>query len=61
MAGFYAMDTNLDELPFEMREKQQCEIIDSLNSVKQARNIIRASSTSKHGQHGDSWEIKGVI
>ena len=31
--GFYAMDTNLEEHPFEMREKQQREIIDSLKTM----------------------------
>ena len=28
------MDTNLDELPFKMREKQQKRIIESLNKKK---------------------------
>ena len=61
--GFYAMDTNLDELPFEMREKQQREIIDSLNSSKTVWNIVYGHHPYRStGQHGDSFgELKALF
>ena len=60
--GFYAMDTNLDELPFQMREKQQLEVIESLNKSKTDWNIVYGHHPYRStGQHGDSYgELKAL-
>lgn len=60
--GFYAMDTNLDELPFKMRDRQQREIINSLNSSKTDWNIVYGHHPYRStGQHGDSYgELKAL-